>query len=131
MHAVEAVHGDHPDHHDHGGHAAPHATRKDYVVGFLLAAGLTAIPFWLVMSHTLENATLTGGVVMALAAVQVVVHMIYFLHMNRKAEGGWTLMALLFTLLLVGIVLSGSMWVMHHLDVNMMPMSAEAMRQAP
>lgn len=131
MHAVEAVHGDHHDHHDHGGHAAPHATRKDYVVGFLLAAGLTAIPFWLVMSHTLENATLTGGVVMALAAVQVVVHMIYFLHMNRKAEGGWTLMALLFTLLLVGIVLSGSMWVMHHLDVNMMPMSAEAMRQAP
>jgi cytochrome o ubiquinol oxidase operon protein cyoD len=83
------------------------------------------------MSHILENATLTGGVVMALAAVQVVVHMIYFLHMNRKAEGGWTLMALLFTLLLVGIVLSGSMWVMHHLDVNMMPMSAEAMRQAP
>ncbi len=131
MHAVDAVHGDHPDHHDHGGHAAPHATRKDYIVGFLLAAGLTAIPFWLVMSHTLENATLTGGVVMALAAVQVVVHMIYFLHMNRKAEGGWTLMALLFTLLLVGIVLSGSMWVMHHLDVNMMPMSAEAMRQAP
>jgi len=132
MHAVEAAHGPAQGHDPHGdAHGAPHVTRKDYVVGFLLAAGLTAIPFWLVMSQSLENAALTGGVVMALAAVQVVVHMVYFLHMNRKAEGGWTLMALLFTLLLVGIVLSGSLWVMHHLDVNMMPMSAEAMREAP
>ena len=131
MQAIQAVHDNHGHHDDHGGHAAPHATRKDYVVGFLLAAALTAIPFWLVMGHALGNAVLTGGVVMAFAAVQVVVHMVYFLHMNRKAEGGWTLMALLFTLLLVGIVMTGSLWVMHHLDVNMMPMSAEAMRQAP
>ncbi|MGA0600002.1 cytochrome o ubiquinol oxidase subunit IV [Caulobacter sp. KR2-114] len=122
-----AAHGAHEEH----GHGAPHATRRDYVVGFLLAAALTVIPFWLVMSHLLENAAVTGALVMGLAAVQVVAHMVFFLHMNRKAEGGWTLMALLFTLLLVGIVLSGSMWVMHHLDVNMMPMSAEAMRQAP
>jgi cytochrome o ubiquinol oxidase operon protein cyoD len=57
--------------------------------------------------------------------------MVYFLHMNRRSEGGWTLMALLFTLLLVGIVLSGSLWVMHHLDTNMMPMSPQDMRQAP
>ena len=27
---------------------------------------------------------------MAFAAVQIVVHMIYFLHMNTKSEGGWT-----------------------------------------
>lgn len=119
--------------HDHGhghdeGHG--HVTAKDYLIGFVLAAVLTAIPFWLVMTHAISPA-LAAITVMALAAVQVVVHMIYFLHMNSRSEGGWNLLALLFTLLLVGIVLSGSLWVMHHLDLNMMPMSAQDMRQAP
>ena len=58
---------------------------------------------------------------MAFAAVQVVVHMIFFLHMNTKAEGGWTMMALIFTIIMVVIALSGSLWVMHHLTTNMMP----------
>ncbi|WP_174247406.1 cytochrome o ubiquinol/quinol oxidase subunit IV, partial [Acidisphaera sp. L21] len=60
-------------------------------------------------------------VVMAFGAVQVVVHMIYFLHMNTKAEGGWTILALIFTLVLVGITLTGSVWVMFNLNENMMP----------
>ncbi|MDR3511959.1 MAG: cytochrome o ubiquinol oxidase subunit IV [Caulobacteraceae bacterium] len=126
-------HDGHHDGHHHGGseHGASHASRKDYLVGFLLAAGLTAVPFWLVMSHALGDPGLTALVVMGLAAVQVVVHMIYFLHMNSRSENGWTMLALLFTVLLVGIVLTGSLWVMHHLDVNMMPMSAQDMRQAP
>jgi cytochrome o ubiquinol oxidase operon protein cyoD len=53
--------------------------------------------------------------------VQIVVHMIYFLHMSPKSESGWTLMALVFTLIIVVIALSGSLWVMYHLNVNMMP----------
>jgi cytochrome o ubiquinol oxidase operon protein cyoD len=58
---------------------------------------------------------------MASAAVQVFVHMIYFLHINRRAEGGWSIMALLFTVVLVLIALSGSMWVMYHMNANRMP----------
>lgn len=110
---------------------AGHGSRRDYVTGFLLAGALTAVPFWLVMSRRGESPALLAILVMGLAMVQVVVHMVYFLHMNRRAEGGWTLMALLFTILLLGIVLSGSLWVMHHLDVNMMPMSPQDMRQMP
>ena len=116
----------------HAADSAPgHATRKDYVVGFLLAAALTAIPFWLVMAHPLGSGALTALAVVALAGVQVVVHMIYFLHMNSRSEGGWNLLALMFTLLLVGIVFIGSIWVMHHLDTNMMPMTAQDARQMP
>ncbi len=116
----------------HGEHAgAGHVTRKDYLVGFFLAAALTAIPFWLVMGHPLGAGVITALAVMAFAGVQVVVHMIYFLHMNSRSEGGWTLLALLFTVLLVGIVLTGSLWVMHHLDTNMMPMSPQDARQMP
>ena len=56
------------------------------------------------------------------AAVQMVVHMVYFLHMNAKVEGGWSLLALVFTAALVLIMLDGSIWVMFHLNTNMMPM---------
>ena len=68
---------------------------------------------------------------MGLAGVQIIVHMIYFLHMSPKAENGWSMMALIFTIILVVIALSGSLWVMYHLNANMMPMSVDEMRQMP
>ena len=68
---------------------------------------------------------------MALAAVQIVVHMIYFLHMNSKSEGGWTILALIFTIMVVVIMLAGSLWVMYHLNHNMMPgMSQDLIQEA-
>jgi cytochrome o ubiquinol oxidase subunit IV len=116
------------DHHDDG-HA--HGTMGSYMIGFGLSVILTAIPFWLVMTNVLGSAQTTGLVIMAFAVVQIVVHMIYFLHMSAKSEGGWTMMALIFTIVLVVITLSGSMWVMYHLNHNMMPMSAHDMSQMP
>ena len=108
----------HTDAHDD----APHFSLKDYGTGFALSVVLTAIPFWLVLSGALGDKTLTALVIAGFAVVQVVVHMIYFLHMNTKSQGGWNFLALVFTLILVGIVLSGSLWVMYHLNHNMMPM---------
>jgi len=122
--ANEAGHGD-------PAQGVPHVTRRGYVAGFVLAAALTAAAFWLVISHPLTNAALTGLTVMGLAAVQVDVHMVCFLHMNTRSQGGWSLSALLFTALLVFIVLTGSVWVMYHLNTNMAPMSPEAMRVMP
>ncbi|HZU62137.1 MAG TPA: cytochrome o ubiquinol oxidase subunit IV [Novosphingobium sp.] len=109
-------------HDDHGHGAGFHASLKDYVTGFVLSVILTAIPFWLVMSGAIADKGTAALVITGFAAVQVVVHMIYFLHMNAKVEQGWNLMALIFTLLLVAIVISGTLWVMFHLNANMMPM---------
>ena len=117
-------------HHDDGD--AYHATFKGYVTGFVLSVILTAIPFWLVMAKVLPGPKLTGFVILGFAAVQMVVHMIYFLHMNAKAEGGWSLLALLFTIALVVILLAGSIWVMYHMNTNMMPTpDPAAMRNMP
>ena len=109
----------------HGGHPSQgaHGTLKGYMTGFALSVVLTLIPFWLVMGDVLSDTFRTGIVIMALAAVQIVVHMVYFLHMNTRSEGGWTFIALVFTLTLVVVTLAGSIWVMYHLDQNMMPMS--------
>lgn len=124
-------HGSHDGGHDAHGDIGYHATIKGYVVGFLLSAVLTAIPFWLVMGKVLPS-SLTAIVILAFAAVQMVVHMVYFLHMNAKVEGGWSLLALVFTAALVIILLSGSIWVMFHMNANMMPMpDAQSMRNMP
>lgn len=115
---------DHAD--DHGSHGS----LRDYLTGFFLSVVLTAIPFWLVMSGAIEDRQATALVIMAFAMVQIVVHMIYFLHMNTKSENGWTAMALIFTIIIVVIALSGSLWVMYHLNNNMMPMTHEGMSHA-
>ncbi|MBB3929608.1 cytochrome o ubiquinol oxidase operon protein cyoD [Kaistia hirudinis] len=123
-----ALHG-HDAHDDHDG-AAEHGSLKSYMIGFVLSVILTAIPFWLVMSGAIADRQVTAIVIMIFAVVQIVVHMVYFLHMNAKSEGGWTMMALIFTIILVAIALTGSLWVMYHLNANMMP-SHEMLNQLP
>ena len=112
-------------------HDTLHISVGGYVTGFVLSVILTAIPFWIVMAKVFPSSGTTALVILAFAAVQIVVHMIYFLHMNTKVEAGWSMLAMVFTLVLVVITLSGSLWVMYHLKHNMMPMSPQQMRNAP
>ena len=112
---------DHGYDHAHGDMAHGDISLSGYLIGFGLSVVLTAIPFWLVMSGVLGDKQVTALVIMLFAAVQIVVHMIFFLHMSPKSENGWTMMALIFTIIMVVIAMTGSLWVMHHLNVNMMP----------
>jgi cytochrome o ubiquinol oxidase operon protein cyoD len=125
---AHASQGHRDDAHDDG---AAHGTLRSYLTGFVFSVILTAVPFWLVMSGAIPDKLVTVLLIMAMAVVQIVVHMIYFLHMTPKAEGGWSMMALIFTLIVIFIALSGSLWVMYHLNANMMPMSVEDMRNMP
>ena len=125
---------DHSHHDTHHGDNHAHGTLGSYMIGFGLSVILTAIPFWLVMTGVLGDPQLTAFTIMGFAVVQILVHMIYFLHMNTRSEGGWTMLALIFTIVLVVITLAGSIWVMYHLNHNMMPqmdMSVHDMSQMP
>lgn len=108
-------------HHDHHGAEHDHGSMKSYMTGFVLSVILTVIPFWLVMGEVLENRTATILLVAAFAAVQVIVHVIYFLHVTPHAEEGWTLTSTVFTLVVVIIMIAGSVWVMFNMNANMMP----------
>jgi cytochrome o ubiquinol oxidase operon protein cyoD len=124
---------------DHGGdghaddalHGLPQAALKDYFQGFVLSVILTSIPFWLVMAKVIPSPGITIVIILGLAIFQIIVHVIYFLHMSPKVEGGWSVLALIFTLVLVVIALAGSLWVMYHLNHNMMPVSPQQMRDMP
>ena len=123
-----------PDQHGPGeevDHDTLHITVGGYVTGFVLSVILTAIPFWLVMAKVFPNPTVTIFVILGFAMVQIYVHMVFFLHMTSKAEGGWTWMSLIFTLVILVITLSGSLWIMYHLKTNTMPLTPEQVRKLP
>ena len=98
-----------------------HGSKRSYLVGFALSAVLTAIPFWLVMANPLGNSGVTAALVIAFAVVQILVHTFCFLHVNTQGEGGWTLIAYIFTAVILFITIAGSVWIMYHLNTNMMP----------
>ncbi|RWR49308.1 cytochrome o ubiquinol oxidase subunit IV [Sinirhodobacter ferrireducens] len=99
-----------------------HGSMGTLMTGFALAALLTIVPFALVMGEVQISRITMIGLIMGLAAVQILVHLVFFLHVNRSAEGGWTLAASIFSVIILVIVLAGSLWVMHNMNENMMPM---------
>jgi cytochrome o ubiquinol oxidase operon protein cyoD len=118
-HAAHAAHAHgHDVHHEAD---EPHSTFSGYMTGFVLSVILTAIPFWLVMAKVIADRNTAVLVLGGLAVIQILVHMVYFLHMNGKIEGGWTLLSSIFTVVFVAITIAGTLWVMFHMNTNMMP----------
>jgi cytochrome o ubiquinol oxidase operon protein cyoD len=63
------------------------------------------------------------GVPMALAALAVAqmgVHLAFFLHITTGSDNINNALALAFGALIVGLVIAGSLWIMYHLNTNMM-----------
>ncbi|MGY6769690.1 cytochrome o ubiquinol oxidase subunit IV [Komagataeibacter xylinus] len=96
-----------------------HGSVGSYLTGFVLAVILTVAAFGLVMSHAMSPSA-TGGAIALLAVVQIVVHLIYFLHMNGSSEQRWNVMAFTFTVLSVLVLVAGTMFIMHDTAINMM-----------
>ena len=102
---------------DHSG--ASHGSVKSYMTGFILSIILTAIPFAMVMSGSASHAAILGTILVT-AVVQILVHLVYFLHMNSKSDECWNLTAFIFTVIIIAIVVVGSIWIMWNLNYNMM-----------
>jgi cytochrome o ubiquinol oxidase operon protein cyoD len=113
------------DHVDHAG--ADHGTVKSYVTGFILSIILTVIPFWMVMHPGFSRTTILVTIV-ALALVQILVHLFCFLHMSAKSEQRWNVLAFAFTLMVVVILIGGSIWIMANVNDGGM-MSPDLMNQ--
>lgn len=98
---------------------ASHGSVKSYLIGFILSIILTVIPFSMVMTGSASNSTVILTVV-GCAIIQILVHLVYFLHLNTSSEGRWNVVALVFTVLIIGIVVTGSIWIMWSTHYNMM-----------
>ncbi|WP_354685326.1 cytochrome o ubiquinol oxidase subunit IV [Cupriavidus necator] len=120
QHNAPAAHGAHDSHDSHASHDT-HASFKSYAIGFILAVILTVIPFKLVMDGSMDKGTILW-IILGMAAVQILVHLKYFLHLDTSSEQRSNVIALLFTALILVIVVAGSLWIMHNLNTNMMVM---------
>jgi cytochrome o ubiquinol oxidase operon protein cyoD len=96
---------------------------RGYLIGLILAAALTAASFWSIDEHVIYG----PGIVMALIVfglAQVGVHLVFFLHLTTSPDNTNNALALAFGVLFVSMIFFGSIWVMYHLDHNVIPASA-------
>ncbi|MBN2638162.1 MAG: cytochrome o ubiquinol oxidase subunit IV [Bacteroidales bacterium] len=98
---------------------AGHISTKHYIVGFVLAVLLTVVSFGFVMTDVVSKQVAVIGLFVA-AVLQMLVHLHYFLHLDRSSEQRWNVIALAFTALLLFIFVAGTMWVMYTLNSRMM-----------
>ena len=94
--------------------------RRLYVIGFALAATLTAVPFAVVASGTVPR-DVSGWVIALCAVLQAMVHFRYFLHIDLSRQKREDLQLVLFSVLLLAIMAGGTIWVLANLSARMMP----------
>ncbi|EJM05634.1 MULTISPECIES: cytochrome o ubiquinol oxidase subunit IV [Pseudomonas] len=105
--------------HSHDSHDAGHGSVKSYAIGFILSVILTVIPFGLVMYPTLPK-SITLLIVLAFAIVQVLVHLVYFLHLDRSAAQRNNVIAFVFAAIVIVLLVGLSLWIMFSIHTFMM-----------
>jgi cytochrome o ubiquinol oxidase operon protein cyoD len=104
----------------YGAHAESHGNLKSYVTGFILSLGLTALSFGVVMTGVLSREMMLPAITL-LAVAQLLVQLLFFLHLGTAPEQRNNTVIFLLTTLLIATFVAGSLWVMHNANVNMMP----------
>jgi cytochrome o ubiquinol oxidase subunit IV len=94
---------------------------RGYLIGLVLATGLSIVSFYIARS-TLVWAPSIPIALSVLALAQMGVHLVFFLHITSGSDNVNNLMALAFGLLIVMLLVFGSLWIMTHMNHNMMPM---------
>jgi cytochrome o ubiquinol oxidase subunit IV len=121
----EQVHGAH----DHRLDVAPgeeeYGSLGTRVLGYLLGLGLaillTATSFFIAGTDLVWQPSIPVAIVV-LAIAQMGVHIVFFLHITTGPDNTNNVLALAFGLLIVFLVVGGSIWIMDHLNHNMIPM---------
>jgi cytochrome o ubiquinol oxidase subunit IV len=92
-----------------------------HTIGYVLAIILTVASFAMATTHLLTPASLAAALIV-LAIAQMVVHLIFFLHITTAPAHKTNILAVLLTLLIIALVVIGSVWIMSQLNHNMAPM---------
>jgi cytochrome o ubiquinol oxidase operon protein cyoD len=94
---------------------------RSYLVGLSLAILLTCVSFF-IAGTSLVWAPSIPIAIFVLAVAQMGVHLVFFLHITTGEDNVNNIMALAFGILIVILLVAGSLWIMSHLNHNMMPM---------
>lgn len=102
-------------------------TLVTYSIGFVSSIILTLIAYSIATGTTFSKEAIIGTV-MGLAVVQLIIQLVFFLHLGRETRPRWNLAAFFFMLIMISIIVVGSLWIMNNLNYNMM-MTPEQMNE--
>ncbi len=105
-------------------HRAGHGAYASYATGFILSLVLTFAAYFLVTGHAFSTQTIVIAIV-ALAIAQLLVQLLFFLHLGAEPRPRWNLMVMLFAVMVLVIVVFGSLWIMSNLNYHMMMSPSE------
>jgi cytochrome o ubiquinol oxidase operon protein cyoD len=94
-------------------------TLVSYVLGFAISIVLTLTAYFLVTERLLVDGLLIAAIV-GLGIVQMIVQLLFFLHLGSEVKPRWNIMAFLFMILVVLLLVIGSLWIMYNLDERVM-----------
>jgi cytochrome o ubiquinol oxidase operon protein cyoD len=99
---------------------------KSYSIGFILAIILTLASYFAVTNGGFSEVGVIA-VISVLAVVQIIIQLVFFLHLGRD-KVKWKAAAFYTMFIILVLIVGGSLWIMYNLDYNMM-MSPEAMEE--
>lgn len=109
------------DHLAHKKHTrSSHGSVRNYAIGFISSVFLTFFAYIIVVGHMFDT-SMAIAIIMGLAVIQLIVQLVFFLHLGQESKPRWNIAALLFMLLVVAIIVGGSLWIMNNLNYNMSP----------
>lgn len=90
-----------------------------YIAGFVISLVFTLIPYYIVTRHVSDATNLLYGITF-FGVAQLLAQVLFFLHLPAKEKPYWNLLVFFFTLLIVAFLVVGTLWIMYHLNYNMM-----------
>lgn len=107
-----------------------HGSITAYTIGFVLSLICTLIAYGVVEIHRnsgrgLLSHELIIPLLLSLAVLQLFVQLIFFLHLKINKKDPWSLIFLASTVSIILVVVLASLWIMYHLNYNMMPQQME------
>ncbi len=102
-------------------HDPEHGTLRSYVTGFVTSIVLTVSAYLLVVNRGNATTGLIVKIIVALALIQFIVQLFFFLHLGKETKPRWKLFVFFFMILVVLILVFGSLWIMNNLNYRMTP----------
>ena len=103
---------------------------RGYLIGLVLSILITAVAFFIARTSLVWQPSIPVAL-FVLAVAQMGVHLAFFLHITTGPDNTNNVLALAFGILVVFLIVAGSIWIMDHLNQNMMPTSPDQMMQMP
>ena len=95
---------------------------RSYILGFIFSILLTVIPYYIVTENVFGRESLFLAAVF-FGIAQLFIQVIFFLHLHPKSRPHWNIVIFVYTIVIVSFLLIGSMWIMYHLNMNLMGVS--------